>query len=213
MPSFDLGSDRETTPPLTRTLQTPLGAIMKKILVSGIIATVFIAGSAAAQTASGQLSYDLSAEVGSVCGAYNSSGTEIDVDFGELSNTATTSTVEESAGSASYACNSPNGFTRTFSSANGGYLFRSGTNGGNQNQIAYEMKHGGGSGLSMDWTQLSSAASSDLSGSGFLTGQTGGVDFRVYGVRSTNSDANGASHTTVFAGDYSDVVTITLTAK
>lgn len=187
---------------------------MKYSALSGAIAAVFIAGAAfAQQTPSGQLSYDLSAEVGSVCGAFNSTGTEIDVDFGELANTATTSTVEENAGSASYACNSPNGFTRTFSSANGGYLFRSGTSGGAQNQIAYEMSHGGGSGLSMDWTQLTSAATADLSGAGFLTGQTGGVDFRVYGVRSTNSNANGASHTTVFAGDYSDVVTITLTAK
>lgn len=187
---------------------------MKKIILTGALGAFFIAGSAFAQaTPSGQLSYDLSAEVGSVCGAYNSSGTEIDVDFGELSNTESTSAVEENAGSASYACNSPNGFTRTFSSANGGYLYRAGTSGGSQNQIAYEMKHGGGSGLSMDWTQLTASQNTDLSGSGFLTGQTGGVDFRVYGVRSTNSDANGASHTTVFAGDYSDVVTITLTAK
>lgn len=187
---------------------------MKKIFLTSAVATVMIAGSAfAQQTPAGQISYDLNAEVGSVCGAFNSTGTEIDVDFGELANTATTSTIEQSAGSASYACNSPNGFTRTFASANGGYLYRSGTNGGAQNQIAYEMKHGGGNGLSMDWTQLSASATADLNGNAFLSGQTGAVDFRVYGVRSTNSNANGASHTTVFAGDYSDVVTITLTAK
>jgi hypothetical protein len=39
------------------------------------------------------------------------------------------------------------------------------------------------------------------------------VGFRVNGVRSANSNANGAAHTTVFAGEYSDVVTITLTAR
>lgn len=187
---------------------------MNKTALTSVIAAVIFAGSAAAQsTPAGQLSYNLSAEVGSVCGAYNSTGTEIDVDFGELSNTATTSTVEQAAGSASYACNSPNGFTRTFASTNGGYLFRSGTGGGNENQIAYEMQHGGGNGLSMDWTQLTASETSDLSGSAFLTGQTGAVSFRVYGVRATNAGANGASHTAVFAGDYSDVVTITLTAK
>ena len=186
---------------------------MKNIILAGAMASVFTAGSAFANGSPAQLSYELNAEVSSVCGVYNASGTEIEVDFGELSETATTTSVEQSAGSASYACNSPNGFSRSISSANGGYLVRAGTEGGESNQIAYEMRHGGGHGLSMDWTQLSSAANADFNGAAFLTGQTGSVGFRVNGVRSANSNANGAAHTTVFAGEYADVVTITLTAR
>ena len=184
---------------------------MKKFIVSTAAATVFAFGSAAIAQ-DGQLSYDLNAEVSSVCGAYNASGTEIDVDFGELAETATSNTVEQGAGDATYICNSPNGFSRTFTSANGGYLFRAGTNGGAQNQIAYEMRHQGSNGLNMNWTSLSSAASADLNGSAYLTGVTGAVSFRVDGVRGAD-EVNGAAGTTVFAGDYSDVVTITVTAK
>ena len=183
----------------------------KTIFTSAVAVAVLLSGTAFAQNS--QLTYDLSAQVSSVCGVYNSTGSSIDVDFGDLSNTETTATVEQAAGSASYACNSPNGFTRTISSTNGGYLFREGTNGGAENQIAYEMSHSGTNGLNMGWTQLTSAANADLSGNGFLTGISGDVDFRVYGVRATNAAADGASYTTVFAGDYSDVVTITVTAK
>ena len=53
----------------------------------------------------------------------------------------------------------------------------------------------------------------DFNGGQFLNGQTGSVAFRVNGVRATNANANGAAHTTVFAGQYSDVVTITVTAR
>ena len=117
---------------------------MKKTLLIGAMASVFTAGTAFANgSPSNQLSYELSAEVGSVCGVYNASGTEIEVDFGELTETATTTAVEQNAGSASYACNSPNGFSRSIASTNGGYLYRAGTEGGENNQIAYEMRHGG----------------------------------------------------------------------
>ncbi|MEQ8403893.1 MAG: spore coat protein U domain-containing protein [Oceanicaulis sp.] len=187
---------------------------MKKSFVIGVSASIFTAGSAFAEASpSAQLSYELNAEVGSVCGVYNASGSEIEVDFGELSETPTTTSVEQGAGSASYACNSPNGFSRSIASANGGYLFRAGTEGGDSNQIAYQMRHGGGHGLAMDWTQLTSAANADFNSGHFLNGQTGSVAFRVNGVRSTNSNANGAAHTTVFAGQYSDVVTVTVTAR
>ena len=186
---------------------------MKKFVIVGAAASIFTASSAYANGSPSQLSYELNAEVGSVCGVYNASGTEIEVDFGELSETPTTTSVEQGAGSASYACNSPNGFSRSISSANGGYLFRAGTEGGDSNQIAYEMRHGGGHGLAMDWTQLTSSANADFNAGHFLNGQTGSVSFRVNGVRSSNSNANGAAHTTVFAGEYSDVVTITLTAR
>jgi spore coat protein U-like protein len=186
---------------------------MKYSILTGVAAMAMTSGAALAQdTTPAQLAFNLNAQVSSVCGVYNASGTEIDVDFGELSNTATSAKVEQSAGSASYACNAPDGFTRTISSANGGYLFRDGTSGGANNQIAYEMRHGGGSGLSMDWTQLTSAVNSDHGGSSFLTGQTGGVNFRVDGVR-VDTGSNGAPSTNVFAGSYSDVVTITLTAS
>ncbi len=183
----------------------------KTIFATAVAAAALLSGSAFAQN--NQLSYDLSAQVSSVCGVYNSTGTSIEVDFGDLANTETTATVEQAAGTASYACNSPNGFTRTISSTNGGYLFRDGTSGGSENQITYEMRHSGTNGVALGWTQLTSAVNADLNGNSFLSGVTGNVDFRVYGVRATNAAADGASYTTVFAGDYSDVVTITVTAK
>ena len=190
-----------------------MGLNMKHSILAVASAIALATGAASAQdNTPAQLAFNLNAQVGSVCGVYNGSGTEIDVDFGELSSTDSNSKVEQSAGSVSYACNAPDGFTRTINSTNGGYLFRDGTSGGNNNQIGYEIRHGGGSGLSTGWTQLTSAVNSDHGGAAFLSGQTGSVDFRVDGVR-IDTGANGAPSTNVFAGSYSDVVTITLTAS
>jgi hypothetical protein len=160
------------------------------------------------------LTYNLNADVGSICGVWNYQGDTIAVPFGDLALTPDTTQVVKSAGSASYRCNSPAGFDRTIHSANGGKLVRVSSSGGAGNEIPYEMSHGGGSGLSFAYQGLSSDRTDTFGGSlAFLAGQTGSVNFRTNGVWNQNAGANNAPGTTVFAGNYQDVVTISVTAN
>lgn len=183
---------------------------MKKFLIAGAA----IAMSATPALADNSLVYNLDADVGSICGVYNYQGQAVPVAFGDLAATPDTATVQVGAGSASYRCNSAAGFSRTISSTNGGKLVRTGSNGDTNNSIAFEMKHGGGSGLGFDWSNLSSNKVNSFNGSAaFLSGQTGSVSFRVNGVYNINPGANEAPGTTVFAGDYTDTVTISVTAN
>ena len=184
---------------------------MKRNLMAAIAAATLLAIPASANT----LTYNLSASVGSACGVYNAAGTTIPVAFGDLSTTLTTTTLNVGAGSASYRCNSTAGFTRQITSANAGKLVRTGSTGDANNSIAFTMAHGGGSGLGFAATSLATALSTPFTASAaFLTGQTGGVSFQINGVATPdNSGINGAPGTTVFAGDYTDVVTIAVTAN
>ena len=182
---------------------------MKKISAIAILASGLVAMPAAANT----LTYNVQADVGSVCGVYKFDGPTVTVDFDTLSATPTSTQVTEAAGSATYRCNSTAGFTRTVSSANGGYLTLNGaTTTDNLRRIPFTMSHGGGSGLGFAATQLTAPITSNFGGSAaFLAGQTGSVNFQTNGVQAAVG-GNDAPGTTVFAGDYSDVVTITVTA-
>jgi hypothetical protein len=183
--------------------------MMKKLLVASA-AIAATATPAAAQT----LTYELEAEVAVKCGVYKSDGPTVPVNFTDLSTTPSDTFITESAGSATYRCNAPGGFTRTISSANGGVMIRTGSSGGAGNSIPFEMSHGGGSGLGTGgFVPLTSNVISNLGGStAFLNGQTGGVNFRVAGVAAAPG-GNEAPGTTVFAGDYTDVVTISVVAN
>ena len=189
--------------------------MIKKIAIAAALSTAMLtAAPAFAQTApapTNTLVYNATATVGSICGVYSSAGETIPVNFNTLSTVATTTTVNVGAGSATYRCNSPVGFTRTISSANNGRLVRTGSNGDASNSIAFTISHGGGSGLGLPATGLTTPIATNL-GNGFLSGQTGSVSFQVNGVFNTNSNANNAPGTTVFAGTYTDTVTISLTA-
>jgi hypothetical protein len=183
---------------------------MKKLLIGaaalGLVATPAFADNT--------LTYNLDADVGSICGVWNYQGDTIAVPFGDLATVPDTTQVVKSAGSASYRCNSATGFTRTIHSANGGKLVRDTSSGGAGNEIAYEMSHGGGSGLGFAYQSLSSDRTDTYAGSlAFLSGQSGSVNFRTNGVYNTNAGANQAPGTTVFAGNYTDVVTISVTAN
>lgn len=183
---------------------------MKKLLI-GLAALGGLASSPA--LADNTLTYNLDADVGSICGVWNYQGNTIAVPFGDLALVPDTTQVTESGGSASYRCNSPAGFTRTIHSANGGKLVRTGSGGGAGNEIAYDMSHGGGSGLGFAYQSLAADRTDSLGGStAFLAGQTGSVNFRTNGVWNQSSNNNNAPGTTVFAGDYTDVVTISVTA-
>jgi hypothetical protein len=183
---------------------------MKKLLIG--VAALGLASTPA--FADNTLTYNLDADVGSICGVWNYQGDTIAVPFGDLALTPDTTQVVKSAGSATYRCNSPAGFDRTIHSANGGKMVRTGSSGGAGNEIAYEMSHGGGSGLNFAYQALTTDRTDAFGGSlAFLSGQSGGVNFRTNGVWNQNASANNAPGTTVFAGDYTDVVTISVTAN
>lgn len=185
---------------------------MKKLLIAAVASTAFIATPALADNS---LTYSLDADVGSICGVFRHNGTafvtNVPVNFGELATTS--AAVNVGAGSATYRCNSANGFTRTITSANSGVLKRDGSAGGALNEISYTMSHGGGSGLNFAAQTLATPKVTNLSGSGaFLAGQTGSVNFQVTGVQAA-AGGNEAPGTTVYAGNYSDTVTIAVTAN
>ncbi len=185
---------------------------MKKLLIAAVASTAFIATPALADNT---LTYSLDADVGSICGVFRHNGTayvtNVPVNFGELATTS--ANVPVGAGSATYRCNNPNGFTRTISSANSGVLRRDGSAGGAANEIEFRMSHGGGSGLGFATQTLATPKVTNLSGStAFLAGQTGSVNFEVTGVQASLG-GNQAPGTTVFAGNYTDTVTIAITGN
>jgi spore coat protein U-like protein len=169
----------------------------------------------AAMPASAQtLTYNLNAQVAPSCGVYNSNGASIPVDFGQLANVAPSATVDVSGGEATYRCNSANGFTRTITSQNNGYLTLGGQSTTNNAQrIRFNMVHTGASGLAFAAQQLTTAMSTSFGGStAFLAGETGNVTFQAFGVQG-DVGSNGSPGTTVYAGTYTDTVTITVTAN
>lgn len=188
---------------------------MKKILFAGAVtfAALTAATGASAQSTYGTLlTVNLEADVALRCDARlnSATGTVLNIDFGTVSAIDNTQTVDRSAGSASYICNDIDGFTRTITSANGGFMTLNGaaTTAANR-RIAYTMEHGGGSGLAFAATPLTAPIVTNL---GAMLGvQTGSVTFRATGV-GTNIGQSSQS-TSVFAGDYSDVVTIAIAAR
>lgn len=182
---------------------------MKKLVLVPLLLAL---GAPAAAQSTASVTYNLEAEVPVVCGVY-SSASSLTIDFGDLATVDQAAFVESSASgrSAGYRCNSPNGFTRTISSDNQGFLIRTGSNGDAQNRIPVEMRHGGGIG-SFAYLQLTQPKSDTFTQGAFLAGVTGSVVFKVPGVRAPSTNNNGAPGTTVLAGDYTDVVRITVTA-
>lgn len=177
---------------------------MRKLMMAAAAAAM-IAGAANAN----EVVYNLEASVAGVCGAYNANPNPISVNFGDLSTKPIAETVQVSAGSVTYRCNSATGFDRTIESANSGVLVRTGSSGGAGNQISYTFQHGGGSGLGFAAQSLTAPIVKNFNGStAFLNGQTGGATFRVNGVQTVGD--NNSLGTTVFAGDYTDTVTISV---
>jgi len=164
------------------------------------IRSMILAGAAlVAMTASAQANdvvFDVQGDVPLACEAINNS-----IDAVEIVDLTITS--NQTLGSITYRCNSAAGFTRTISSANAGQLWRAGTSGGNGNALDYLLGHGGGSGLGFANEQLTSPKVTNLGGStAFIAGQTGSVRF-----------AMPAPAAGVYAGTYSDTVTIAVSAN
>lgn len=150
-----------------------------------------------------------------MCGAYNAEGQTVAIDFGALATIPADQFVWRAAGDLTYRCNVLAGFTRTVASQNSGFL----TLGGQPTadaarRIQFTMQHWGADGF--NYSQITAPRISthrDTAGNPrFLNGENARVWFRAYGVQGPAAGAAPAG-TRVFAGDYRDTVTITITAN
>lgn len=188
------------------------------------------AAAAFAQPAFAQstVSYTVNAVVDKACGVFSFGGDSLTVDLGNLSNVDVSGVSESArgsfvdgegntitAGSLSYICNSPEGFTRTISSTNGGVLVNTTAGLEDANEIAYTISHGGGSDLEIDKGSLTSDIVTEIDGSpAFVNGQTGSVTFEATGIFQSGSPVdNEGDRINVFAGDYTDTIIVTVTAR
>lgn len=194
---------------------------MKSLFVLALASTALVAAPAYAQSnvsSGNSLSYTLNADVGTICGVYNTGGQAVTINLGDLAEL--TSVQDATATSeAVYRCNSTGGFSREIKSANGGALVRQASDTLAANRISYRFSHGGGTDLEVARgrpTPLGSTAiTTTHAGSlAYLTGVKAPIGFEVSGVfRTFGGFADGAPGTSVFAGDYSDTVTISVIAR
>lgn len=159
--------------------------------------------------------YAISAQIQQVCGAYNAEGQTVAVDFGALANTPPNQFVQRAAGDITYRCNVLAGFTRAVTSQNGGFMTLGGqTTTDNARRIRFTMQQSGADGFS--YRQLTSPRVTTHRDSAtnrrFLNGQTARLFFRAFGVRGPATSV-GPVGTQVFAGEYRDTVTLTITAN
>ncbi|MFK8032493.1 MAG: hypothetical protein AB8G18_19890 [Gammaproteobacteria bacterium] len=193
---------------------------MKK-LIFGTAVSMFIATPAMAQVFSvepvTEIEIELNGEVAEFCGLTNTTGTDL-VDFGELAVTPTTTNVAR-VSDFGMVCNSANGLILTVAAENGA-LLRDGTETGPGNEIPYQINPGTGvdtlpvsPGTPLqNATVFNPSKSYTYAGSEALrNGANVNIQFRTQGVQGPGFQ--GAPTTTVFAGDYSDTVTITLVAQ
>ncbi len=112
-----------------------------------------------------------------------------------------------------YACNEPSGFSRVISSANNGKLQRLGGPLTEENQIRYTVTHTGTEGIEFSSRELTAPIETELTGN-FLVGVPGNISFAADGVLIEQGEVLGSiSQTSVFAGVYTDTVTISITSN
>lgn len=157
----------------------------------------------------------LNAEVDSICAATTDLGEDIEIDLGILSQTPTGSEVSNDGDvEIVYVCNDADGFTRTIASLNDGVLVRVGSAGGDGNEIPYFLEAQGTNGLEFSRVQVTQPLTRTFGASSqFLNGVVGNLTVYVNGVLDEGSGPDAASRTTVFAGQYTDVLTLTVTAN
>lgn len=194
---------------------------MKSLFVLALASTALVAAPAYAQSnvsSSNTLTYTLNADVGTICGVYNTGGQAVTINLGDLAE-LTFSQKATASSEAVYRCNSTGGFSREIKSANGGTLVRQGTDTLAANAISYRFSHGGGSDLEIARGRPTPLGSTPIStthagSQAYLTGVVAPIGFEVSGVFNLRGGfADGAPGTSVFAGDYSDTVTISVVAR
>ncbi len=193
--------------------------MLKKVLYTfGTLALV--ANSTYAQDLEDSVEYTLTAQVETICGI-DASSASTDIDFGTLSDVDVADQVNISGGLLNIVCNVPGTITVTYSSANNGVLVREGAVGTltSSDQIPYEMSvfditAETGADLGFDQQQLTNNITTSLTpissaseGNAILA-----PTFFVNGVK-LPSGSSGIPIFTAFAGDYSDTVTISVSAQ
>ena len=187
---------------------------MKKIIALSAAAIAMAAVSAPAAAQSGPtVEHALTGEVGSICGAFDFQSSPVLIDFGILSDVPVGQFTPEQANGVTIVCNSPNGGTVNITSLNGGNLFLDGT-GGNGREVGYQVRGTGGT-LNFGTTTLASDVNLNFNGApAMVAGQSITLRFAAEGVLEENVSAvNEADRTTVFAGTYTDTVTVSVTAN
>ncbi|WP_370373583.1 hypothetical protein [Henriciella pelagia] len=190
-----------------------------KRLVFASVAALAMVGTASADFidasdgGTAELTIEITGTVEEICGI-TASGTTLQFDYGELA--GTTGTVPGGV-SFGLVCNAAAGATVGVSSANNGYLLRNGTETGPGNQIPYSFDLDKGDdefsyALGTRPESLTSDRTYPIAGSAELRqGREVGAYIVVDGVK--GPDFQGAPTPTVFAGDYSDIITLSLTAN
>ena len=181
------------------------------LCAAGLCCWAFFPTAAQAQ----EVNFFLNAEVDAFCVATTPLGENIEIDLGILSQTPTGSEVSSSGDvEIIYVCNGPEGFTRTISSLNEGVLVRVGSTGGDGNEIPYFVEATGSEGLDFSRTQFAQPQTRTYSGStAFLNGVSGTLTVYVNGVLDGGTAGDPTTRTTVFAGQYTDVLTVAVTAN
>lgn len=190
---------------------------MKKVILATLAAgTAMVAMPAHAEVGNpnnGTVNLTLEANVSELCGAYKYDE-PLTYDFGDLAATPTSSTLNSPEYRINILCNDPAGGTISISSTNGGYLVRAGGSASNAaDRIAYQVE-GDSSYNPYDFarTSLTAPVTISFSGNEGLQGQNMDMQAFVNGVLLANDPLKSeGDHTTVFAGDYSDVVVVTVT--
>lgn len=191
---------------------------MKRMLVAVAAMVAAIASPALAASNPAPVStINLSGSVAEICGVFNTSVAQngvINVPFNDLTNIPVSQTLEQSLDLV-YLCNDADGFSRTISSENRGALARVGSGGilpGNR--IGYTVQHNGGIFLAVPQRPLLVDVNDNLPGSrDFRLGQAAQLTLRINGVQIQSPTDAALTTTDVFAGDYTDVISITITAR
>ena len=187
---------------------------MKKLAIASAAALAMTGAASAEFIAPENLTITLEGEVELICGLTSLSGSTVDVDFGVLSDTTGQLRQDVPFG---VVCNSADGATLGLSSDNGGKLLRNGTETGDGNEIAYKVNPDPGSDAFSTTpgtppTSLANDKSYTINPDNRLReGREFGIAVFFDGVK--GPDFQGAPTTTVYAGDYSDTITVSLVAN
>lgn len=190
---------------------------MKKLVLASVAAVALTGVASAEFIEAGEGSADLTLEqsgnVEEICGITAASDT-LEMDFGELAGTSEQVRRDVAFG---VVCNSAEGAVLGVTSENSGYLLRDGTETGEGNQIVYKINVDTGSDA-FSYTpgtpplNLLTDRSFSIPGSTALReGREVGANVTFNGVK--GPDFQGAPTTTVFAGEYSDTIIVSLTAN
>jgi len=196
-----------------RVLRTRIEYVKKFAIASAAVLAIAGAASAEFIVEPDSLTINIQGEVDEICGL-TATGATVDVDFGVLSDT--TGEIREDV-PFGIVCNSAEGATLGISSQNGGKLLRDGTETGAGNEIAYRVNPDpGGDAFSMangtPPTSLANDKSYVINADNRLR-EGRAFDIAVFFNGVKGPDFQGAPTTTVFAGDYSDTITVSLTAN